>query len=122
MAQFHKLVNKLFLILCGHNIYCHQREMSEFLMRYITLFRLFSLKLFYLPLNIRNIRLFLRSLGFDYGQLIKLSQFWIYPPPYLLLKSQLSSMGLSVPHRKHITSALRVQQVNAIYRIVMMVY
>jgi hypothetical protein len=31
-------------------------------------------------------------------------------------------MGLSVPHRKHITSLLRAKQVNAIYRFVTMVY
>jgi hypothetical protein len=29
---------------------------------------------------------------------------------------------MSVPHRKHITSPLQVQQVNAIYRFVTMVY
>jgi hypothetical protein len=33
-----------------------------------------------------------------------------------------STVGLSVPHRKHITSPLRVQQVNAIYWFVTMVY
>jgi hypothetical protein len=37
-------------------------------------------------------------------------------------KIQLNSIGLSVPHRKHITSPLRVQQVNTIYRFVTMVY
>jgi hypothetical protein len=31
-------------------------------------------------------------------------------------------IGLSVPHRKHITSPLRAQQVNATYRFVTMVY
>jgi hypothetical protein len=40
----------------------------------------------------------------------------------LLFKTQLVSVGLSVPHRKHITSPLRTQQVNAIYTFVMMVY
>jgi hypothetical protein len=30
-------------------------------------------------------------------------------------KTQLNSTGLSVPHRKHITSPLGAQQVNAIY-------
>jgi hypothetical protein len=40
----------------------------------------------------------------------------------LLFKSQLNCIGLSVPHRKHITSPLRAQQVNAIYRFVTMVY
>jgi hypothetical protein len=39
-----------------------------------------------------------------------------------LFKPQLNSIGLSVPHRKHITSPLRVQQVNAIHRCVTMVY
>jgi hypothetical protein len=34
----------------------------------------------------------------------------------------LRSIGLSVPHRKHITSQLRAQQVNAIYKFVSMVY
>jgi hypothetical protein len=33
----------------------------------------------------------------------------------LLFKTQLKSVGLSVPHRKHITSPLRAQQVNDIY-------
>jgi hypothetical protein len=36
--------------------------------------------------------------------------------------TQLNSLGLSVPHRKHITSPLRAQQVNATYRFVTMVY
>jgi hypothetical protein len=35
---------------------------------------------------------------------------------------QLDSIGLSIPHRKHITSPLRSQQFNAIYRFVTMVY
>jgi hypothetical protein len=39
----------------------------------------------------------------------------------LLFKIQLNSVGLSVPHRKHITSPLRVQQANAVYRFVTMV-
>jgi hypothetical protein len=39
-----------------------------------------------------------------------------------LFKAQLKSVGLAVPHRKHITSPLRAQQVNVIYRFVMMVY
>jgi hypothetical protein len=33
----------------------------------------------------------------------------------LLFITQLNSIGLSVPHRKHITSPLRAKQVNAIY-------
>jgi hypothetical protein len=45
-----------------------------------------------------------------------------YPSYCLLFKTQLNSTGLSVSHRKHITSPLRVQQVNAIYRFVKMVY
>jgi hypothetical protein len=45
-----------------------------------------------------------------------------YPSSCLLLKTQLNSVGLSVPHRKHITSPLQVQQVNAIYRFVTTVY
>jgi hypothetical protein len=43
----------------------------------------------------------------------------IHRPVFYL---KLNSMGLSVPHRKHITSPLRAQQVNAIYRFVTMVY
>jgi hypothetical protein len=38
--------------------------------------------------------------------------------PVSYLKTRLNSTGLSVPHRKHITSPLRVQQVNGIYRFV----
>jgi hypothetical protein len=45
-----------------------------------------------------------------------------YPLSCLLFKTQLNSIGLSVPHRMHITSPLRAQQVNAIYRLVTMVY
>jgi hypothetical protein len=33
-------------------------------------------------------------------------------------KTQLNSIGFSVPHRKHITSPLRAQEVNATYRFV----
>jgi hypothetical protein len=40
----------------------------------------------------------------------------------LLFKTQLNSIGLSVPHRKHITSPLLAQQINAVYRFVTMVY
>jgi hypothetical protein len=47
-------------------------------------------------------------------------------PRYLTLftnfKTHLNSTGLSVPHRKHITSPLLAQQVNAICRFVTMVY
>jgi hypothetical protein len=45
-----------------------------------------------------------------------------YPSSCLLSKTQLNSIGLSVPHRKHITCPLRAQHVNAIYRFVTMVY
>jgi hypothetical protein len=40
--------------------------------------------------------------------------------PIFYLK--LNSTGLSVPNRKHITSPLRAQQVNVIYRFVTTVY
>jgi hypothetical protein len=43
-----------------------------------------------------------------------------YPLSCLLIKTHLNSIGLSVPHRKHVTSPLRAQQVNAIYRFVTM--
>jgi hypothetical protein len=49
---------------------------------------------------------------------IQLSQLW----SCFSFKTQLNSIGLSVPHRKHISSPLRAQQVNAIYRFVSMVY
>jgi hypothetical protein len=42
--------------------------------------------------------------------------------PSSLFKTRLNSVGLSVPHRKHIMSHLRAQQVNAVYRFVTMVY
>jgi hypothetical protein len=45
-----------------------------------------------------------------------------YPSSCLLFITQLNYIGLSVPHRKHITSPLRAQQVNTIYRFVTMVY
>jgi hypothetical protein len=38
------------------------------------------------------------------------------------LENVIRSIGLSVPHRKHIMSPLRAQQVNAICRFVTMVY
>jgi hypothetical protein len=46
----------------------------------------------------------------------------IWVPTQHSLNSQLNYeyIGLSVPHRKHITSPLRAQQVNAIYRFVTM--
>jgi hypothetical protein len=37
-------------------------------------------------------------------------------------KPQLNFIGLSLPHRKHITSPLQAHQVDAIYRFVTMVY
>jgi hypothetical protein len=40
----------------------------------------------------------------------------------LLFKTQLNSIGLSVPLRKYITSPLRAQQVNVIYRSTTMVH
>jgi hypothetical protein len=43
----------------------------------------------------------------------------IHRPVFYL---KLKSMGLSVPHRKHITSPLRAQQVNVMYRFVTMAY
>jgi hypothetical protein len=45
-----------------------------------------------------------------------------HPSSRLLFKTHLNSLGLSVPHRKRITSLLRAQQVNAIYRFVTMEY
>jgi hypothetical protein len=44
-----------------------------------------------------------------------------YPSSCLLFETQLNSVGLSVTHRKHTTSPLRAQQVNAIYRFVTMI-
>jgi hypothetical protein len=51
------------------------------------------------------------------------SQFWTLSTvlPFFFI-IQLNSIGLSVPHRKHITSPLQGQQVNVIYRLVTMVY
>jgi hypothetical protein len=40
----------------------------------------------------------------------------------LLFKTQLNYTGLTSPHRKHITSPLLAQQVNAIYRFATIVY
>jgi hypothetical protein len=45
-----------------------------------------------------------------------------YPSSCLLFKTRLNSTGFSVPHRKHIKSPLRAQQLNAMYRFVTMVY
>jgi hypothetical protein len=47
------------------------------------------------------------------------NRIWLFghhPPSCLLFKTQPNSIGLSIPHRKHITSPLRARQVNAIYR------
>jgi hypothetical protein len=43
----------------------------------------------------------------------------IHRPVFYL---KLNTIGLSVPHMEHITSPLRAQQVNAIYRFVTTVY
>jgi hypothetical protein len=43
------------------------------------------------------------------------SPVWDFWPEF---QTQLNSVGLSVPHREHITSPLWTQQVNAIYRFV----
>jgi hypothetical protein len=40
----------------------------------------------------------------------------------LVFYLKLNSIDLSIPHRKHVTSPLRAQQVNAIYRFVTMEY
>jgi hypothetical protein len=40
----------------------------------------------------------------------------------LLFKTHLKSTGLAAPHMKHITSPLRAQKVNAIYRFVTTVH
>jgi hypothetical protein len=45
-------------------------------------------------------------------------QFW----DIIFYLKQSSSIGLSVPHRKHITSPLRAQEVNAINRFATVVY
>jgi hypothetical protein len=42
--------------------------------------------------------------------------------PSIVQELLVSSIALSVPHRKHITSPLRAQQVIAIYMFVAMVY
>jgi hypothetical protein len=42
--------------------------------------------------------------------------------PVFYLKLNSTVIVFSVPHRKHITSPLRAQQVNAIYRFVTMLY
>jgi hypothetical protein len=42
--------------------------------------------------------------------------------PVFIFNTQLNSTGLSVPHKKFISSPLQAQQVNAIYMFVTMVY
>jgi hypothetical protein len=42
------------------------------------------------------------------------SQLWAVSSSCLLFKTQLSPLGFSVPLRKHVTSPLRAQQVNAV--------
>jgi hypothetical protein len=54
------------------------------------------------------------------GQIITITILDIVHHPVFYLKH--ISIGFSVPHRKHITSPLRAQQVNAIYKFVTMVY
>jgi hypothetical protein len=44
-----------------------------------------------------------------------------YPSSCVLFKTQLNSVSLSIPHRKHIMSPLRAEQLNAIYSFVMVV-
>jgi hypothetical protein len=45
-----------------------------------------------------------------------------YPSSWLLFKTQLNSIGLSVPHREHIAPPLQAQQVIGICRFVTMVH
>jgi hypothetical protein len=40
-----------------------------------------------------------------------------YSSPCFLFEIQLNFLGLSVPHRKHITFPLKAQQINAIYSL-----
>jgi hypothetical protein len=56
------------------------------------------------------------GIGFNSGN------YGYYPLTCLLFKTELNSIDLSVPHRKHMTSPLRAQQVNAIYRILTAVF
>jgi hypothetical protein len=42
--------------------------------------------------------------------------------PLIYNSTQLNSIGLSLPHRKHVTSPLRAQQVNAVFRFKVMIY
>jgi hypothetical protein len=46
---------------------------------------------------------------------------WV-PTQDFSFETQLNSISLSLPHRKHINTPLRVQRVNAVYRFVTMVY
>jgi hypothetical protein len=50
----------------------------------------------------------------DYALVTSSLHYKDYPSSCLLFKTQLNSIGLTVPHRKNITSPLRAQQVNAI--------
>jgi hypothetical protein len=53
------------------------------------------------------------------------NSFGHYSSSYLLFKNttnQIRSIDLPVPHIKHITSPLRAQKINVIYRFVTMVY
>jgi hypothetical protein len=79
--------------------------------------------IFHLPSQIWN---YLRSIGLWRWHInITITNLDIVHRPVFYLKlnsTQLNSIGLSVTHRKHITSLLRAQQVNAIYRFVTIVY
>jgi hypothetical protein len=44
-----------------------------------------------------------------------INKFWTLSISCLLFKTQLNSIGLSVPHREHITSLLRAQPVNTVW-------
>jgi hypothetical protein len=76
---------------------------------------LFNLKSIKFKINIR----FIRLLRWYINITITILDIIHRPVFYLKLNS---TICLSVPHRKHITSPLQAQQVNAIYRFVTMVY
>jgi hypothetical protein len=54
-------------------------------------------------------------------QLYSLNYWVMHPVRRFLYTILINSIGLSVPHRKHITSPLRAQQLNATYRFVAIV-
>jgi hypothetical protein len=72
------------------------------------------------PLPAQQVNAIYRCVTMIYKYSYRNSEY--YPSSCLLFKTELNSIGLSVPHRKHITSSLRAQKVNAIYRFVTMVY